>query len=128
LFDFEVPNTYIDEKTYISGENELVIWQGLGFLAALIPVLIAVLFEMIFDAKFGKGYTNQHHWIWGVSMLVSAPVLWFLGNKLTGPGRELIDPKTGQVVTLRKKHTLFWIPMQYFGLLLIVAGIVRLFI
>jgi len=84
----------------------LIIWQGLGFLAALIPVLIAVLFEIIVDAKFGKGYTDQHHWIWGVSMFVSAAVLWFLGTKLADPGRQLIDPQTGQVVMLRKKHTL----------------------
>jgi hypothetical protein len=109
-------------------KNELIIWQGLGFLAAIIPVLIAVLFEMIFDGKFGKGYTDRHHWIWGVSMLISAAVLWFLGTKLTDLGRQLIDPQTGQVVTLRKKHTLFWIPMQYFGIILALAGIVRLFI
>jgi hypothetical protein len=106
----------------------LIIWQGLGFLAAIIPIIIAVLFEAIFDWRFGKGYTDQHHWIWGASMLVSAPLLWFLGTKLTDPGRELIDPKTGQVVTLRKKHTLFWIPMRYFGILIALAGIVRLFI
>jgi len=107
---------------------KLIIWQGLGFLAAIVPILIAVLFEIIFDGRFGKGYTEQHHWIWGVSMFVSAAVLWFLGTKLADPGRQLIDPQTGQVVMLRKKHTLFWIPMQYFGIILALAGIVRLFI
>jgi hypothetical protein len=117
-----------DTQDQIKRRNVLIIWQGLGFLAAIIPVLIAVLFEMIFDGKFGKGYTDQHHWIWGVSMLISAAVLWFLGTKLADPGRQLIDPKTDQVVMLRKKHTLFWIPMQYFGIILGIAGIVRLLV
>jgi hypothetical protein len=106
----------------------LIIWQGLGFLAAVIPVLIAVLFEIIFDGKFGEGYTDHHHWIWGFSMIVSSAVVWFLGTKLTDPGRVLVDPRTEQVVTMRKKHTLFWIPLQYCALILALAGVARLFI
>jgi hypothetical protein len=94
----------------------------------VIPILIAVLFEAMFDGKFGKGYTDQHHWIWGFSMIVSSAVIWFLGIKLTGPGRVLVDQQTGQVVTLRKKHTFFWIPMQYCAIILAIAGIVRLFV
>ncbi|MBB5056357.1 hypothetical protein HDF16_001026 [Granulicella aggregans] len=106
----------------------MIIWQGFGFLAALIPVLIAVLFEKIFDGKFGEGYTDTHHWIWGMSLIISAGIVWLLGNKLTGPGRVLVDPQTGQAVTLRKKHTLFWIPMQYCALILAFAGVVKFFV
>ncbi|MGU3358896.1 hypothetical protein ACLBWX_01040 [Methylobacterium sp. M6A4_1b] len=38
------------------------------------------------------------------------------------PGRELIDPRTGERVVLRAWHTLFWIPMQYYSVLLLLLG------
>ncbi len=44
-------------------------------------------------------------------------------DRLNGrPGCELIDPKTGGRVVLRRRRTLFWVPMQYMsGVLLFVA-------
>jgi hypothetical protein len=107
----------------------LIIWQGLGFLAFLVPVLIAILFEGIFDKIYGAGFTNRHTWIWGVSMMVGAALTYVLARYLAAkPARELIDPKTGETIVLRKKHTLFWIPLEYCAVILVVAGVIRCFV
>jgi hypothetical protein len=39
------------------------------------------------------------------------------------PGREFIDVQSGATVMQRTRHTLFWIPIQYWGLLVMVGGI-----
>ncbi len=103
-------------------------WQGLGFLAVVIPFVIYFLCEFLVDAIFGKGYMDAHHWTWGVSLLVSAALVWLLGHKLRDPGRELVDPKTGEKFFFRKKHTFFFIPMEIFAALLALAGVIRLFV
>ncbi|MFD2426814.1 hypothetical protein ACFSUI_25485 [Ralstonia solanacearum] len=34
----------------------ILIWQGLGFLAFLIPVCVSLIGQLTADALFGKGY------------------------------------------------------------------------
>ncbi|AGH86641.1 hypothetical protein ACI2S5_25300 [Ralstonia nicotianae] len=43
------------------------------------------------------------------------------------PGRVLVDPKTGQQVELKARHTLFWIPLQWTALLVVAFGVSSLF-
>jgi hypothetical protein len=41
---------------------------------------------------------------------------YFMGKKWnTQEGRTFIDKASGQEVTIRPNHSLFWIPMQYWG-------------
>jgi hypothetical protein len=42
------------------------------------------------------------------------------------PSRVLIDKETGQEVTLRNRSELFFVPMKYWGLLGIGAGVVAI--
>jgi hypothetical protein len=53
-------------------------------------------------------------------------VVWWLGRKLnSAPNRELVDPKTGQRVLLRNDHSLFWIPMQWWAIpIVLLAGVI----
>lgn len=102
----------------------IVLWQGFGFLAFLVPFLVA----LVFNLALGP-YWDTHRWPFFVAMLVAAPVVWFLGRFLNNrPGRALLDPKTGQQVTLRKRHSLFWIPMQYWGIAWLGLGVLSLWV
>ena len=94
----------------------IIIWQGLGFLAILIPFLISLIAEMVSDAMFGKGFYTGHQLLTAAAVLISSAVVWFLGVKLNStPGQVLVDPKTGQQFEFKKKHTIFWVPMQWFS-------------
>ncbi|MFW5431719.1 MAG: hypothetical protein ACKE5M_00555 [Methylophilaceae bacterium] len=92
----------------------MIVWQGFGFLAALIPIILLVLFDM--------GGTEMTYGT-EAALIISAIVVYLVGRKLNSkPGKVLVDPETNQEVELKNKHTLFWIPMEWFGLVIAAAG------
>ncbi|MDP8170941.1 hypothetical protein QJU96_06535 [Pasteurella skyensis] len=98
-----------------------IIWQGFGFLAALIPLIIFAAVQSILVA------TSFGAYIFDIAATLSAIAVWLVGSKLNGgKGKELIDPETNETVILKKKHTLFWIPMQWFAIPLIGIAVVAL--
>jgi hypothetical protein len=101
----------------------MIVWQGWGFLAALIPMGGYLLLAKIVQVLLGAAYLETHSWPGALGTLIGAAVVWVLGWKLNGPGRTLVDPVTGKNVVLRKRNTLFFVPMQYVG---IVLGVVAL--
>ena len=42
----------------------------------------------------------------------------------SAPTRELVDQKTGQRVLLRNDHSLFWIPMQWWAIPIVLLACV----
>lgn len=57
--------------------------------------------------------------------IVAAAAAWFMGRKVnTKTEQILIDPNTNEPVTIRAGggHSLFFIPMQYWAFILLVAG------
>ena len=107
----------------------MLIWRGWGFLALIIPVVLGILSEQACEMWLGDGASG-----WSSQPGIGAGLLivWFLGRHLnTKPDKILIDPETGEQVALRKDHSLFWIPMQYWAFIWLVwlalawAGIVK---
>ena len=46
-----------------------------------------------------------------------------LGLYLRGKGgRVVVDKQTGREIVLRRRHTLFFIPIEYWGLVVVVLG------
>ena len=96
-------------------------------LGVVIPFALALTGNVVFDAIMGKGYYSSHHWVAALLLLFSAGIIWFVGSKLKeGSAREVIDTKTQQVILLKKSHTLFWIPLQYFSLVIVVLAVAML--
>ncbi len=97
-----------------------LIWQGLGFLVVIVPLLCVLVMSFLSAAV---NLSNLAAVV--AALFMSAAAVFYLGRHLNSrPGRTLVDPATGQSVELRKRHTLFWIPMQYWAFpLLLVAGI-----
>lgn len=92
----------------------ILIWQGYGFLAILIPFLMSLVAQLASDSIMEQGFYTGHPLLSVAVLLASAVVVWVVGNKLnSAPGRVLMDPQTGEQIELKKKHTLFWIPMQW---------------
>lgn len=92
----------------------IIVWQGLGFLGLLIPFLMSLAAQMASDSMFEKGYYSAHPLMPAAVLLIASGIVWFLGERLNGgPSQLLVDPKTGQQYEFKKKHTLFWIPLQW---------------
>ncbi|WP_311969739.1 hypothetical protein [Pseudomonas baltica] len=88
-----------------------IVWQGWGFLAVAIPVVCTLLFPKL---PFGMG----------LGLLVGAALSAYIGHRLNNQaGNSYIDKDTGNEVVFRKKHTLFWVPMQYISVVWVVMAI-----
>ncbi len=97
----------------------MIVWQGFGFLGALIPVILLVLFDMG-DTKMAFGTE--------AALIIAAVIVFFVGKHLNAkPGKVLIDPETNEEVELKSKHTLFWVPMEWFALVIAASGIYTFF-
>lgn len=104
----------------------IIIWNGFGFLVAVITFGCLLVSNLIANAVAGEGYYEHHQWLMGVSFLAAAAICWFFGSYLRKrPGHVVIDKKTGEEITLRKKHGLFFIPMRWWGVILGVIALVE---
>ena len=107
----------------------MIVWSGLGFLTAIIVLGCLVGVEHGTESWLNDShYYQSHGWPKMAGLLISAVVVWFVGNYLNRRGeRVLVDPKTGEQVVLDARHTFFFIPMQYFAPILVVLAVVFLF-
>jgi uncharacterized membrane protein YfcA len=108
----------------------MIIWKGWGILAVLITVAIVILVDFVTGSIYGDTrYYDNHNWPKGLALLLAAIPVYFVGVYLNSrPGRAMIDKATGREVMLRRSHSLFFIPMEYWGVVLLIAGIVLFFV
>lgn len=96
----------------------LIIWRGWGALAPVIAIVgwlvpLALLEGVLGHATYIR-FSGAFSLIFGFA---AAAAIWFVGQALNSvPGRVLVDPSTGQRVVLRKRHDLFFIPMQWWAI------------
>lgn len=99
----------------------MIVWSGRGFLTAL--VLIGTLFLSLWalpDSLSDYGFV--------IACFISAGFSWIFGVKWNKQNERIVtDDKTGQKLRLRSNHSLFWIPMQYYGIIFSIIGIIILF-
>ena len=78
-----------------------------------------------------ESFYQNNGWPKIVGAAIGGVVIWFLGNYLNRKtnDRELLDPKTGERMVLQTGggHSLFFIPMQFWGPIILVLGIVLAF-
>jgi len=105
-----------------------IIWQGLGFLVAVIAFGCSLAANFLSNATAGDGYYDRHKWPLAVSLIFSAVICWFLGSYLrTRSDRIAIDKETGKEFVVNKsRHSLFFIPMHYWSPIFLVIALVLL--
>ncbi|WP_338661478.1 hypothetical protein VQH23_14650 [Pararoseomonas sp. SCSIO 73927] len=101
----------------------MIIWRGWGILTVVILALVGggvtlaagTLLESQ-GAHVGYGFV--------LGLVAAAAANWVLGRRLNGrPARELVDARTGERVLLRTSHSLFFVPMQWWSVLMIAAAV-----
>ena len=106
----------------------MIIWSGFGFLGVLIPIVTWFATVFLCRTALGPVYMTTHNWPSALGLLLGAACVWLVSFKLDGPGRQLFDPATGQTVVLRRRNTLFWIPLKYVAIIEAVGALVLLFV
>lgn len=105
----------------------MIIWSGWGFLVAVFVFGCSLVMEILVRSITGnENYYQQAIWPLAFALVLSGVISWFLGKRLNKPNdRNLIDKETGEEVILKKaKHKLFFIPMEYWGPILIGIAII----
>ena len=95
----------------------MIIWTGLGIL----PLVFLIGSFFCFDTGTDRGLA----YAFILSGVVTGALGWYLRSR---PARILVDQKTGQQVAFRGSHSLFFVPMIYWGPLFVAAGIYYLFV
>jgi hypothetical protein len=102
----------------------IFVWTGWGILVVLYALVALVVGTVVRNAAGGSlraGLTI------GLCEVLAAVAVWFTGVLLNGQTDPvLVDANTGKQVRLRRRHTLFWIPMQYWAPILAVGGIIAM--
>ena len=94
-----------------------VIWEGHGYLAALIPIIILLLYIAIDPVFTGLEDLSSLGVIF--SLALSSYLLWIIGKRLNRNNRRrLIDPKTNEEVILKSNHSFFGVKIENWGLIL----------
>lgn len=106
----------------------LFIWSGWGILVIPMVVGTAVVVGAIGGlALRAVGHPELTFLAISFGLFAAAAVNWLVGWRLNGtPPRELIDPATNERVLLRRRHALFWVPMQYWSVPVALAALVPL--
>ena len=103
----------------------MIVWQGKGWL------VVVIVFACGLAATFLTGWITGSDTYWmesvqpfAASLLVAGVVSWFVGVGLErAPPRLLVDEASGQKFALQEKHTVFWIPVKWCGVILIVGSV-----
>jgi len=105
----------------------VIIWRGWGILVAVIAFLGLLAGQLVGTAIFGPvGYEQNATWLVSLGLLVAAVVLWPIGRRMNSGGRVLVDKATGQEVILKPRHSLFFIPVQFWSPILAVIAVIML--
>ena len=103
----------------------IVIWKGAGGLVLIFGIVAALLTNVVTSSAFNQNnYFADHAWAQAMSLWMAGTACWFLGRYLNSKsGRVLIDKATGQEITIKPDHSLFFIKLEYWGPILFGIGL-----
>jgi len=104
-----------------------IAYQGKGYLVFVIGFFVCLAANLIVYLVAGESYWDSHAWPLGCALIVSGILIKVVQTQLVKESRRvLIDEQTGERVVLPSKHQFFFIPMKWWGILLIAWGIIIL--
>ncbi len=87
----------------------MIIWNGLGFM----PIAFLMVFGLGFTAGSNGPITDKAlAYTFFLTGLASGALGWWLRKR---PAQIVIDKATGKEIALRRSHSLFFIPMFFWG-------------
>jgi hypothetical protein len=105
-------------------------WSGLGFLTVAFGFGGGVAGSLLSDLIQGGTAHNDpmDTLLIAAGLLAGAIANWFCGRRLNAhPDRVLIDEATKQRVILRRRHNLFWLPMQWWSIPIAILAVLIAF-
>jgi hypothetical protein len=111
----------------------ILVWQRLGCLAFLVPVVVIVLCNTLIPMAAGNDpetAAGVKKWSAVAGCFLAGVGLWPLGAWMNRKTRTVeADPISGDPVVVEDGggHTLFWIPVQYWSIAWVAFGLFLMF-
>jgi len=101
----------------------MLVWKGWGLSVIGFIFLFVIPIQLLVEHFFGVGQYQALPWPVPLAFLLGSIPTTLVGQMLNNkPARVLIDPETNEKVELKREHSLFGIPMQYWGVILIILS------
>ncbi|MDJ0814055.1 MAG: hypothetical protein QNJ23_10010 [Woeseiaceae bacterium] len=98
----------------------LIVWRGLGWLVPVIVMAALILSQASVDAVYGDGFYTANAWPKQAAFVAAALAVGVLGFFLNYKLRKvLINEETGEAVGKAPSHTLFFIPVEYWAVIVL---------
>ncbi|QCE42066.1 hypothetical protein [Psychroserpens sp. NJDZ02] len=99
----------------------MIVWSGRGYLSVIVLLITLFICVSIFS-------TENADYSFIITAFVTGIFSWYFGGKWNTKNELIvIDKKSEQQLKIKNNHTLFWIPMQYCGIIFSTLGIIILF-
>ncbi|WP_276372265.1 hypothetical protein [Chryseolinea sp. H1M3-3] len=98
----------------------MIVWSGKGFLAVIVLIASFAVSVNLFPKE-------QSDYAFILAFFATAAFSWFMGKKWNEQdARTFIDKSTGQEIVFKANHSLFWIKLQYWGIIFSIFGFIIL--
>ena len=98
----------------------MVVWSGKGILSVLVLIASFFLFVKLMPTEYGD-------YAFVLAFFITSIFSWFMGKKWNeGEARTVVDKATGREILLKPNHSLFWIKLQYWGIIFAGFGLIIL--
>jgi hypothetical protein len=97
----------------------LFIWRGRGWLVPVIVLGAFALSQLASNALYGDGFYAANAWPKYAAIIFAALSIGLLGFNLNHKKRQtLVDEETGEVQGKAPSHSLFFIPIEYWAVII----------
>ncbi|MCW8919153.1 MAG: hypothetical protein OQL08_10110 [Gammaproteobacteria bacterium] len=102
----------------------MVVWKGWGILALIIPLVISLATGSTLGSYYGENFYKDSTWAMPLVLCVSSVIVFMVGYKINSKlGKIVIDPENNEQIELKTTHSMFWIPLQYWSLIILAMAI-----
>jgi hypothetical protein len=99
-------------------------WTGYGISAPVIIIVGIFGVTSMTRAAYGSSYMAAHPSAFWLGLALGGFLCWWMGLSLKNDEPKTVqDQQTGQEVVLQKSHTLYGVPMHWWGVAAMVAGL-----
>ena len=98
----------------------LVVWRGFGWLVPVVVIAALILSQLSVDAVYGDGFYTANAWPKQAAFVLAAVLIGLLGFFLNYTKRQiLIDEESGEELGKAPAHSLFFIPIEYWAIIVL---------
>lgn len=102
----------------------MIIWSGFGFLVPIVVIAAMVVTQLLINGAMGANYYTTQEWPKFVGCTFAALDLLLVGLWMNKPtGQVLVHKVTGVETQVRRHHSFFFIPVQYWSAIVLAFGI-----